>query len=115
MTSAPSLSLRIQAFNSHGSFSRYTPCNKRSRSAPVCHVEDESRSKFPRIKSESAIEVTLPVPLAQAGVYTFGYRTLTFGGESFFMIRGMLTFDVTLVKLATMSGNTGPAAVELAA
>ena len=84
MAGAPSMALRVQKFNYHGSFSRYTPCHKRARSAPVaqiCRANIENYRRLKRSKSESAMDVTIPEPLTRDRTYTFDYRTLTFGGQ----------------------------------
>ena len=84
MAGAPSMALRIQTFNYYGAFSRYTPCNKRAHSAPVAqngHTNDDNQCKFKRIKSESAIDVTISEPLTKDCTYTFDYRTITFDGQ----------------------------------
>ena len=84
MAGAPSMALRIQTFNYYGAFSRYTPCNKRAHSAPVAqggHTNIDNYCRFKRIKSESAMDVTISEQLTRDCIYTFAYRTITFDGQ----------------------------------
>ena len=82
MAGSPSMALRIQTFNYHGSFSRYTPCHKRAHSVPIMHkrcADIDNYCRLKKSKSESYMDETIPEPLTRDGTYTFDYRTLTFG------------------------------------